>query len=90
MNLLATSPSASTAFFQRSAGRWHSQRRYYTLNSDQEPLEAISAIEVVFLPAEHPHLKPLAIAHHLSLIRPFNVGRKLLGKALILMCSANP
>ncbi|WP_255447933.1 phycobiliprotein lyase [Picosynechococcus sp. PCC 11901] len=76
MNLLATSPSASTAFFQRSAGRWHSQRRYYTLNSDQEPLEAISEIEVVFLPAEHPHLKPLAIAHKLSPDQAFQCGAK--------------
>lgn len=77
MNLLATSSNASTAFFQRSAGRWHSQRRYYTLNTTQEPLEAISELEVIFLPADHPDLMPLAIAHQLSSTQPFECGAKI-------------
>ncbi|MBV5261510.1 phycobiliprotein lyase [Synechococcus moorigangaii CMS01] len=77
MNRTATSSGASTAFFQRSAGRWHSQRRYYTLNSDQEPLEAVSAIEVIFLPPGHPELVPLAIAHQLNPAQPFECGAKI-------------
>ncbi|WP_051352916.1 phycobiliprotein lyase [Picosynechococcus sp. NKBG15041c] len=77
MNLTATFSSASTAFFQRSAGRWHSQRRYYTLNGEQEPLEAVSELAVIFLPGDHPDLKPLAIAHQFTTPQPFECGAKI-------------
>ncbi|MGD1902610.1 MAG: phycobiliprotein lyase [Geitlerinemataceae cyanobacterium] len=52
-------------FFERSAGRWLSQRRYYTLNV-HEPQELESAIEIDLLPAGHPELVKLARAHDLE------------------------
>lgn len=49
-------------FFVRSAGRWLSQRRYYTL-SVHEPQESETTIDIDFLPAGHPELVTLARAH---------------------------
>lgn len=51
-------------FFERSAGRWISQRRYYTLNV-HEPQEVESSIEIDFLCADHPDLAVLATVHGL-------------------------
>jgi CpeS-like protein len=51
-------------FFERSAGRWMSQRRYYTLNV-HEPQEVESVIDIDFLEADHPDLNALAAAHGL-------------------------
>jgi hypothetical protein len=56
--------SLTYRFFERSAGRWTSQRRYYTLNV-HEPQEVESAIEIDFLDADHPDLATLAAAHGL-------------------------
>ena len=41
-------PALAEDFFQRSAGRWQSQRRYYTLKED-EPQEVISYLDIEFL-----------------------------------------
>lgn len=50
-------------FFQNSAGKWHSQRRYYTLKQDVEPQEVVSLIEVRFIEAGAPELIHLAKLH---------------------------
>lgn len=50
-------------FFQNSVGKWHSQRRYYTLKQDAEPQEVVSLIEVCFIEAGAPELIHLAQLH---------------------------
>lgn len=52
-------------FFERSAGRWTSQRRYYTLQNG-EAQEVISELSVEFLDAHHPDLVTLAEMHSLD------------------------
>ena len=75
MEIVSTHPQAATPaqhsvsdlvcqFFERSAGRWTSQRRYYTLNV-YEPQEVESVIEIELLAAGHPDLVKLAAAHNL-------------------------
>ena len=54
-----------TEFFQRSAGQWRSQRRYYTLKSG-ETQEVISQLTTEFLTAEHDELAALAKKHDLT------------------------
>jgi hypothetical protein len=51
-------------FFERSAGRWMSQRRYYTPNI-HDPQEVESTLEIDVLAADHPDLLKLAVAHGL-------------------------
>jgi hypothetical protein len=64
-------------FLRQSAGKWHSQRRYYTLNSNNNPiLEATSKIEVVFLDGDRPELQELAQLHRLTEDQPFSCGSK--------------
>jgi len=58
----ATISQLACRFFERSAGRWLSQRRYYTLNV-HEPQEVEATIEIDCLPAGHPDLIALARAH---------------------------
>lgn len=53
-------------FFQRSAGSWKSQRRYYTLNKDIEPIEVVSKLEVKYIEPEAKELKELAKLHQLE------------------------
>lgn len=52
-------------FFQASAGKWHSQRRYYTL-PDGETKEMVSLITIRFLPQGCTELQELAKLHQLS------------------------
>ncbi|MGB2925459.1 MAG: phycobiliprotein lyase [Limnothrix sp.] len=79
MNLVATSPSAVEAFLRESAGQWQSQRRYYTLNSSNEPiLEATSAIQVIFLDNGHPELVALAQKHQLTDTQTLICGAKVI------------
>lgn len=71
MSLSVITTSAETLetlaikFFERSAGAWTSQRRYYTLKSG-EAQEVVSAIDVEFLAPEHPALQELAAMHGLE------------------------
>lgn len=58
-------------FFQRSAGKWHSRRRYYTLQSG-EAQEVESDITVQCLTGKHLDLDNLAERHQLSV--PFVCG----------------
>ena len=52
-------------FFERSIGRWTSQRRYYTLQNG-ETQEVISELKIEFLDAHHPDLVALAEMHELE------------------------
>ncbi|MDV3000661.1 MAG: putative phycocyanobilin lyase CpcS 2 [Chroococcopsis gigantea SAG 12.99] len=53
-------------FFERTAGEWKSQRRYYTLNQDVEPEEVISIIKIEFLHQGSAPLVKLAGLHQLE------------------------
>jgi hypothetical protein len=52
-------------YFQLSEGRWHSQRRYYTLK-DGETQEVVSDLTVIFLPRGSKELIHLAHLHQLE------------------------
>ena len=52
-------------YFQLSEGRWHSQRRYYTLK-DGETQEVVSDLSVTFLPQGSEALIQLARMHELE------------------------
>lgn len=63
LNLNPTSEASLIAdFFQQSAGRWKSERRYYTL-PDGETKEVVSIITVRFLEQSSPELTHLAELH---------------------------
>lgn len=53
-------------FFEQSAGRWKSQRRYYTLKQDVEPQEVVSDLTIRFLEQGSPELVKLAQLHQLE------------------------
>jgi hypothetical protein len=53
-------------YFQQSAGKWKSQRRYYTLKQDVEPQEVVSHLTVRFLEQGTPELANLAQLHQLN------------------------
>lgn len=57
---------SAAEFFKQSAGRWKSQRRYYTLKQDVEPQEVISLLTVRFLEQGSPELENLAQLHQLA------------------------
>jgi hypothetical protein len=61
----ATSDSLIAEFFQRSAGQWRSERRYYTL-PDGETKEMVSVIAIRFLPQGCDELRQLARLHKLE------------------------
>ncbi|OKH22924.1 phycobiliprotein lyase [Chroogloeocystis siderophila] len=52
-------------FFRRSAGKWRSERRYYTL-PDGETKEMVSMITICFLAPGCPELEQLAQLHQLD------------------------
>nr|WP_315862763.1 phycobiliprotein lyase [Trichothermofontia sichuanensis] len=64
-SLQLTDEQFVASFFQRSAGQWRSERRYYTL-PDGETQELVSLIQVRFLSQGSPELIHLAALHHLS------------------------
>ena len=79
MTLCSVSASVAADFLHRSVGKWHSQRRYYTLNSTKNPvLEADSQIEVFFLEGDRPELLELAKRHNLPEGFIFSCGAKVL------------
>jgi CpeS-like protein len=53
-------------FLQQSEGTWKSQRRYYTLKQETEPLEVVTDIEIRYLKQGSPELIKLAQLHHLE------------------------
>jgi hypothetical protein len=60
-------------FFKKSEGRWHSDRRYYTL-PDGITQEVVSLITVRFLQPGSPELIELAKLHQLSDLNQFTCG----------------
>ncbi|MEY3298655.1 MAG: phycobiliprotein lyase [Cyanobacteriota bacterium] len=62
-----------TAFFQETAGEWHSERRYYTLSSG-DTQEVVSHITIEFLDAGSPQLQHLAKLHGLHPQKPLICG----------------
>ena len=68
IDLQPTLPSSlnelADAFFQASDGQWRSQRRYYTLKSN-ETEEVTSYLTIRYLAAESPELQKLAALHEL-------------------------
>jgi CpeS-like protein len=64
--LAQATPNALIAeFFQRSAGQWRSERRYYTL-PDGDTKETVSLISIRFLVQGCPELQKLAQMHQLE------------------------
>jgi hypothetical protein len=62
-----------TAFFRDTAGEWHSERRYYTLNSGQT--EAVTShITIQFIEAGDDQLLHLAELHGLEPSQPLICG----------------
>ncbi len=53
-------------YLKQSQGNWKSQRRYYTLNKDIEPIEVVSIIEIKYLEAGAKELVELAQLHELG------------------------
>ena len=60
-----SSEALAVQFFQQSAGNWHSERRYYSLNSGAVQ-EVVSTISIQFLDRENPDLYHLSTLHHLE------------------------
>lgn len=78
MKLIASTPSTIDAFLRRSVGIWHSQRRYYTLNSSQDPiLEAVSRLEITYLDGDRPELVALAEKHQQPQSFRFDCGAQI-------------
>ena len=63
-------------FFRQSAGKWHSQRRYYSLNTEAEPQEVTSFLSIEFLDQNAPELTELARLHELNSKNPLVCGTK--------------
>lgn len=61
------------AFFQASAGQWRSQRRYYTLKSN-ETEEVTSYLTIRYLEAGGPELQALAQLHDLPSTMQLSCG----------------
>lgn len=53
-------------FLEQSEGTWKSQRRYYTLRQETEPLEVVTDIVIRHLEQGSPELVELARLHHLE------------------------
>jgi len=68
-----TSEALAIQFFRNSAGDWHSQRRYYSLDSG-ETQEMTSLLSVRFIEANSPELLQLAALHQLDPAEAFACG----------------
>lgn len=68
--------SLAVDFFLQSEGRWHSQRRYYTLNKEAKPQEVETTLSVKFLDKNTPELIQLAQLHHLDRKKALVCGTK--------------
>jgi hypothetical protein len=68
--------SLAKDFFQETESNWKSQRRYYSLNKNEEPQEVVSDIIITFLPRESPELIQLAKLHELENITDLIAGSK--------------
>ncbi len=70
---MTSAESVIASIFQRSAGQWRSERRYYTL-TDGTAKEMISAITVRFLAQGCAELQELASLHHLAEAKAMTCG----------------
>jgi CpeS-like protein len=61
-----TVESLAVTYFQRSQGKWKSQRRYYMLNQETEPQEVESILDIKYLDRDAPELLHLAQLHQLE------------------------
>jgi hypothetical protein len=68
--------SLAVEFFQKTAGKWKSQRRYYTLRKETEPQEVISLIEIQYLDRGTSELLELTKMHDLHPDRSLVCGSK--------------
>ncbi|MGF1588351.1 MAG: phycobiliprotein lyase [Pleurocapsa sp.] len=68
--------SLAVDFFRKSAGRWNSQRRYYSLNKDVEPQEVESLLNISFVEQGAPELIELAKSHALENLEALVCGTK--------------
>lgn len=71
-----TLESLAVDFFRQSEGRWHSQRRYYTLNKEAEPQEVESILHIEFLSQDVPELVELNQLHQLDKLDVLVCGTK--------------
>jgi hypothetical protein len=76
-----TLQSLAIDFFQKSAGSWNSQRRYYTLNKDVEPQEVESILNISFLSQGATELIELAQSHQLEDLSALVCGTKVTWKS---------
>ncbi|MGL5874680.1 MAG: phycobiliprotein lyase [Xenococcaceae cyanobacterium] len=74
--VLESIESMAVEFFQQTEGKWKSQRRYYTLKTENEPQEVVSAIEIEFLDRNTFELLELAKMHELDPNTPLLAGTK--------------
>ncbi len=58
--------SLAIDYFQKSQGKWRSQRRYYMLKQESEPQEVESILLVEYLAQNSPELVKLANLHELE------------------------
>lgn len=63
----------AAAFFEATAGDWHSQRRYYTLKSGATQ-EVVSQLSITLLTAGCPELRHLAELHQLTDLNAISCG----------------
>lgn len=65
-NALVAIESLAVDYFQKSQGKWKSQRRYYMLKQESEPQEVESILTVEYLTQNSPELIELANLHELE------------------------
>lgn len=63
-------------FFRKSAGNWHSQRRYYSLKQNNEPQEVETLLKISFLEQGAAELIQLAQSHKLENLEALVCGTK--------------
>lgn len=68
-------PQLAADFFRHSAGKWRSERRYYTL-PDGDTKEMISIITIEFLEPSCAELQQLAVLHQLNDATVLTCGAK--------------
>lgn len=68
--------SLATSYFQKSQGKWKSQRRYYMLRQESEPQEVESILTVEYLVQDSPELIKLAKLHQIEQTDIFICGSK--------------
>ena len=68
--------SLAVDYFQKSQGKWKSQRRYYMLKQESEPQEVESILLVEYLAQNSPELVELANLHELENANILTCGSK--------------